>query len=216
MQQVGEHIEISEWFATEAIRRSRLSSRGLEEKTTPEKMIMQACGWDLDPVILSELVYLCGQAMSEEGTEERTIALPPRGACYDFTSDLCLPTTNSALSANEEAIRELKPIPRYFRGNATFPEDMDGFPEDLSHFDDDHCFAEPVYDVIQYYDDKCNERQLDKRIARSVSLGVPEGYDGPLVPTESVTRDMIEDLMEKARDTLFMTRTAVVEAEMAP
>ena len=38
---------------------------------------MQACGWDLDPVVLSELVYLCGQAMSEEGTEERTIALPP-------------------------------------------------------------------------------------------------------------------------------------------
>ena len=150
LQQVGEHIEISDWLAREAIRRSRRSSRGLEKTTTPEEMIIQACGWDLDPVILSELVYACGQAMSEEGTGGRLIALPPRGTCHESKSDFCSPTTNSALHANEESILELKNPPRYYRENTAFPDDMDEIPEDLSSFDEDHCFEEPGYDIIHY------------------------------------------------------------------
>ena len=68
LQQVGEHIEVSEWFATEAIRRSRLTSQGKDRKATPEQKIIQACGGGLDPVVMGELVYLCWQAMSEEET----------------------------------------------------------------------------------------------------------------------------------------------------
>ena len=93
---------------------------------------------------------------------------------------------------------------------------MDGFPEDLSHFDDDHCFAEPEYDIILYYEDKRREREIDKSIAREVSQGIPEGYAGPLVPTETISRDMIEDLIETARDELFMQRSAKREADLVP
>ena len=101
---------------------------------------MQACGWDIDPHVMSELVYACGQAMSEEGTGGRLIALPPRGKCYESHTDTYFPTNHSALPASEQSVRELMHPPRYYREDATFPDDMDGLPEDLSSFDENHCF----------------------------------------------------------------------------
>lgn len=71
LHQVGEHVEMSDWLATEIIRRAGI------EKVNVEGIIIQICGGDLEPYTMSELTKTVLESMDEARIGGILIALPP-------------------------------------------------------------------------------------------------------------------------------------------
>ena len=94
---------------------------------------------------------------------------------------------------------------------------MDDSPEDLSRFGKDHCFKEPGYDIIHYYDAQRIEREkLNIEVAREARHIIPEGYV-PLPPQpDGSPNERAGDHLEEAQDAIFMKRAAVMVADAAP
>lgn len=144
------------------------------------------------------------------------VPLPPKGKCHEPMSDFCFPTSHSAFPANEESIRELKRPPRYYRKDATFPDEMEEWPEDPSLFDGFN-FEEPPYDIMHYYEDRYWEEYERIQItARDTERSIPEGYDGPKSPSQEISAASVENRLDVARAELFMKKASILAAETAP
>ena len=99
-------MEISDWLSSEVVRRAKLG------KINVGGIVLEICGEEAEHQIISELNSRMLEALEEAKVGGLVIALPPRGASFEFDSDACFLTMNSALPANEQVFEKRKNKPR--------------------------------------------------------------------------------------------------------